>query len=283
MAADLLEHGGEGRRARPRPRVVAVVLTALAVVGAGLLWAERGQDGPAPALLDRAAVLSVRDTPSGVLHVRVEVEGVPRAQLASVDVDLPGGGAVLLPAPGRLTDDGTGLLVVDLLPRCPDALTGLSQAAVSAVVRGPEGAPGRRVRVALDTSGDLSDAVQERCGTVDGVPGLRTSPVALEGPAGQPLRTRVDLSAAISQPVTVVGVRPGPGLETAVRTALPMTLSPGGAPSRLLVDLRLGGCGGSPDTPPYLLVLAGGETVATSVAPEVSAPLAALRPYQCAG
>lgn len=282
MAADLLEHGTERRPARSRPRAVALVVTALAVVGAGALWSQLREQGARPAPLERAAVLSVRDTPAGVLHVRIEVEGVPRARLASVDVDLPGGGVVLLPAPGRLTDDGTGLLVVDLLPRCPQALTGLSQAAVGAVVRDQSGEPGRRVRVDLDTAGELSDAVRARCGTVAGVPELRTSPVALDGPVGEPLRTRVDVSAGVSEPVTLVGVRPGPGLETAVRSALPVTLSPGGAPARLLVDVRLEGCGGSADTPPYLLVLSTGEAVATSVAPQAQPSFDALRPYQCA-
>jgi hypothetical protein len=151
------------------------------------------------------------------------------------------------------------------------------------VVRDSSDAPLRRVRVDLDTSGELSDAVRARCGTVAGVPELRTASVELEGPPGEPLRTRIDVAAGISRPVTVVDVRPGPGLETAVRSALPVTLSPGGAPARLLVDLRLEGCGGSPDTPPYLLVLSSGEAVPTSVAPEAERPLAALRPYQCAG
>ena len=41
--------------------------------------------------------------------------------------------------------------------------------------------------------------------------------------------------------------------------------------------------GGTPETPPYLLVLSTGEVVATSVAPEVQPPLGDLRPYQCAG
>ena len=288
MAADLLEHGAERRPARSRSRAVALAVAALAVVGAGALSGRGHERVPEPpplpgVLVDRAQVLGVRDTLAGALHVRIQVEGVARAQLQSVAVDLPGSAVTLLPAPSRLTDGGTGLLVVDLLPRCPDALGGLSEAAVTAVVRGREDSPPRRVRVGLDTAGELADAVRARCGTVAAARELRTSPVTLDGPAGDPLRTRVDVSAAVSEPVTVVAVRPGPGLETVVRSALPVTLSPGGAPARVLVDLRLEGCGGSPDTPPYLLVLSTGEAVATSVAPEVQPPLAALRPYQCAG
>lgn len=115
------------------------------------------------------------------------------------------------------------------------------------------------------------------------MPELRTSRVELDGPAGDPLRTRVELWAAGTDPVRVVAVRPGPGLETTLRTPLPVEVVPGAAPALARVDLRLGGCGGAPDTPPYLLVLSTGEAVATSVEPEMQPPLDDLRPYQCAG
>lgn len=284
MAPDLLEHGTERAPRRPRARAVALVLAALAVVGLGAL-AARGP-GPLPeprALVDRAHVLSVRETLAGALHVRIGVEGVARGRLEQVAVDLPGSAVALLPVPGRLTDEGTGLLVVDVLPRCPEALEGLPRASLTAVVRDPRGQPRRQVEVDLDTTGALSGAVQARCGTVAGVPELRSSPVELDGPVGDPLRTRVDVSAAVSEPVTVVAVRPGPGLGTTVRSALPVTLSPGGTPASVRVDLRLEGCGGSPDTPPYLLVLSTGEAVAASAAPELAAQLADLHPDQCAG
>lgn len=290
MTADLLEQGQERPAPRTRSRAAAGVLVALAVVGAGAL--QGGDDEPAPgppqeqpragALLERASVLSVRDTLAGRLHVRIGVEGGSRVRLQSVTVDLPGTVLAQLPTPDRLTDDGTGLLVVDLLPRCPEALAGLSRGAVTATVRRRQGEPAEQVRVRLDTGGALADAVQSRCGTVERVPELRTSPVALDGPAGDPLRTRVELAAAGPDPVTVVAVRPGPGLETALRSPLPVVVRPGGPPAVLRVDLRLEGCGGAPDTPPYLLVLSDGEAVATSVAPEVQPPLGALRPYQCA-
>lgn len=288
MPADVLEQGPEQTAGPSRWRAVAVVLAGLAVVAAGALQGrgdERadGTGAPPEVLLGRAGVLSVRETPSGALHVRIGLEGAPRAQLASVAVDLPGSAVTLLPAPGRLTDAGTALLVVDLLPRCPDALAGLRRAAVRADVRARAGTPTRRARVALASAEELADAVSTRCGTVADLPELRTSPVRLDGPAGTPLRTRVHVAAAGREPVTVVAVSPGPGLATTVRTALPLVLLPGRAARSLRVDLRLEGCGGSRDTPPYLLVLSTGEAVATSVAPQAQPPLDALRPYQCAG
>jgi hypothetical protein len=287
MPADVLEQGRERPPAPSRSRVL-VLVAVLAVVAGAALQGRGGDDPPADQvprgpLLERAAVLSVRDTPSGVLHVRIGVEGAARAQLRSVTVDLPGNDLALLPSPDRLTDDGTGLLVVDLLPRCPDALTGLPRGVVTAAVRGQSGTRGRQVQVRLDTDGPLAQAVRARCGTVLRVPGLQTSPVGLDGPAGDPLRTRLEVAASGTTPVTVVAVRPGPGLESTVRTRLPVVLRPGQPPAQLRVDLRLEGCGGAPTTPPYLLVLSTGEAVATSVEPEVQAPLGGLRPYQCAG
>ncbi len=290
MTADVLEQGRERPPTRSRSRLL-VLVAVLAVVAGAALQGRGGDDPPAEQvpqvpqgpLLERAAVLSVRDTPSGVLHVRIGVEGAARARLRSVTVDLPGNDLALLPSPDRLTDDGTGLLVVDLLPRCPDALTGLPRGVVTASVRGQEGARVRQVQVRLDTDGPLARAVQARCGTVLRVPDLRAAPVGLDGPAGDPLRTRLEVAAAGTTPVTVVAVRPGPGLRSTVRTRLPVVLRPGQPPALLRVDLRLEGCGGAPTTPPYLLVLSTGEAVATSVEPEVQAPLAGLRPYQCAG
>ena len=282
MAADLLEHGVERPPRRMRPGAVAAVLVALAVgVVAGL--SGRGA-GPQPRpLVERAHVLSVRETADGALHVHVEVDAAPGSRLESVAVDLPGSGRTLLRAPGSRTGDRTGLVDGDLLPRCPDALAGQAEAAVTAVVRGRGESAGRRVRVGLDTEGPLADAVRARCGTVAGVPELRTSRVELDGPVGDPLRTSVDVAAAASEPVTVVAVRPGLGVETALRSTLPVTLSPGGARARLRVDLRLAGCGGVPDTPPYLLVLSTGEAVGVAAAPEVAAPLAARQPDRCTG
>jgi hypothetical protein len=293
MAVDVLEQGPEPPPTPSRGRTLAVVLTAAAVVGAGALQVRgeapiterepEQQLRPLPrVLLDRAGVLAVRPAPAGVLQLRVGLEGVPRAQLLSVDVELPGSAVVLQPTPDRLTDDGSGLLALDVLPRCPDALPGLSRGAVTAVVRGREGSRVRQVRVRLDTAGAFEDAVRARCGAVAGVPELRTSLVELDGPAADPLRTRVDIATTGTGPVSVVAVRPGPGLRTTVRTVLPLVLTPG-VPVPLRVDLRPGGCGGAPDTPPYLLVLSTGEAVATSVAPEVQPPLDALRPYECAG
>jgi hypothetical protein len=291
MPADVLEHGRERPPGKPRPRTVAVVLAGLAVVAAGVAQGrgdapggDRSANPPrAGVLLERAAVLSVRETTAGVLHVRIGMEGAARARLLSVTVDLPGTALAHLPTPDRLTDDGTGLLVVDLLPRCPGALDGLARGEVTAAVHGQGAASAEQVRVPLVTDGPLADAVRARCGTVARVPELRTSSVGLDGPAGDPLRTRVDVSAAGDEPVTVVAVRPGPGLEVAVRTPLPVVLRPGRRPVTLRVDLRLEGCGGASDTPPFLLVLSTGEVVATSVAAEVLPPLEVLRPYQCAG
>jgi hypothetical protein len=290
MTADVLEQGRERPAPRTRLRAAAGALAALAVVTTGALQGRGDEAAPGPppeqprpgVLLERAAVLSVRDTLAGRLHVRIGVEGAARARLLAVTVDLPGNDLALLPSPDRLTDGGTALLVVDLLPRCPHALTGLPRGVVTAAVRGQEGTPARQVRIPLDTDGDLAQAVQARCGTVVDVPELRTSPVVLDGPAGDPLRTRVEVAAAGPEPVTVVAVRPGPGLATTLRTRLPVVARPGRPPATLRVDLRLEGCGGVLETPPYLLVLSTGEAVATSVAPEVQPPLGALRPYQCA-
>ena len=260
------------------------------VAGALQVRGESPPSDPTPALpplprvlLDRAGVLTVRDAPGGVLHVRVGLEGHPRAQLLSLDVDLPGSAVVLQPTPDRLTDDGEGLLALDVLPRCPTALPGLSQGAVRAVVRGREGSRVRQVRVRLDTGNALAQAVRSRCGDVEGVPHLRTSLVQLDGPAGVPLRTLVEVSASDSARVTVVAVRPGPGLATTVDTPLPLVLEPGGAPVRVRVDLRRGGCGGAPDTPPYVLVLSTGDAIAPSVAPALLPALDALRPFECGG
>ena len=299
MAADVLVQGPErepppGPPARNGARTVLVVLAALAVVAAGALQvrgdppaADRRPEQslrPLPrVLLDRAAVLSTRAQVDGVLALRVGLEGVPGAQLLRLDVDLPGSAVVLRPVPDRLAQDGTARLDLEVLPGCPGALPGVSRGAVHAVVRGREGARVRQVRVRLDTAGSFADAVRARCGAVAGVPELRTSFVQLDGPAADPLATRVSVSAAGTEPVTVVAVRPGPGVRTASRTPLPLRVAPGGAPAVVRVDLRPGGCGGAPDTPPYVLVLSTGESVATSVAPEAQPALDALRPYQCAG
>jgi hypothetical protein len=294
MAADVLQQGPERPPTSPRLRTVAVVLAGLAVVLAGALQVRGDEPAvdrspeeplrPLPrVLLDRAGVLTVRPAAGGVLQLRVGLEGVPGAQLLSLDVELPGSAVVLLPTPDRLADDGTALLALDVLPRCPDALPGVYRGAVNAVVRGRDGARVRQVRVRLDTAGVLADTVRTRCGAVAGVPDLRTSFVELDGPAGEPLRTRVEVSPTGTQPVTVVAVRPGPGLATTVRTRLPLVVTPGAAAASVRVDLRPGGCGGAPDTPPYVLVLSTGEAVATSVAPALQAPLDRLRPYLCAG
>lgn len=293
MVVDVLEQGPERPPSRSRGRTAGLVLAGLAVLVAGVLQV-RGEQGSGPAAqeplrplprvwLDRAAVLSAAPAPGGVLQLQVGLEGVPRAQLLSVDLDLPGSAVVARPVPERLTDDGTAVLAADVLPGCPDALPGLARAAVHAVVRGREGSRVRQVRVRLDTAGPLTEAVRERCGAVSGVPQLRTSFVELDGPAGGPLRTRVDVAPTGTDAVTVVAVRPGPGLRTTVLTPLPLELVPGAAPVPIRVELRPGGCGGAPDTPPYVLVLSTGEAVATSVAPEAQPPLDALRPYQCAG
>lgn len=287
MPVDVLEQGPDAEPTPSRARTVALAVAGLAVVVAGALQvrghAPPEQDAePLPRdLLERASVLSLRPARGGVLHVRVEVLGVPRAALLSTAVELPGSDVVLLPTPDRLTDDGAGLLVLDVLPRCPDAVAGLSRAEVRAVVRGRQGAPAREVRVPLDTAGVLADAVRARCGAGSGRPRLRTTDVVLDGPTGIPLTTRVEVSASDSGPVTVVEVRPGPGLETSTSTPLPVLLSPGDAPVAVRVALRRGGCGGAPDTPPYVLVLSTGDVVAPPVAPEVLPPLDDLRPFPC--
>ena len=283
-----------GPPARAGARTVVAVLASLSVVVAGALQvrgdAPTADQSPEQALrplprdlLDRAAVLSTRAQAGGVLALQVGLEGVPGAQLLSLDVELPGSAIVLRPVPDRLSRDGTARLDLEVLPGCPGALPGLSRSAVNAVVRGREGARVRQVRVRLDTAGALADAVRARCGAVAGVPELRTSFVQLDGPAADPLATRVSVSAAGAEPVTVVAVRPGPGVRTTSRTLLPLVVAPGGAPAVVRVDLRPGGCGGAPDTPPYVLVLSTGEAVATSVAPAAQPVLDALRPYQCAG
>ena len=287
MPVDVLEQGPEAEPTRSRARTAALVVAALALVVAGALQVrgqappERDAEALPRDLLERASVLSLRPARGGVLHLRVEVVGVPRAALLSTAVELPGSDVVLLPTPDRLTDDGAGLLVLDVLPRCPDAVAGLSRAEVRAVVRGRQGAPAREVRVALDTAGELADAVRARCGAGPVRPRLRTTAVALDGPAGTPLTTRVEVSASDSGPVTVVEVRPGPGLDTYASTPLPVLLSPGDPPVAVRVSLGRGGCGGAPDTPPYVLVLSTGEVVAPPVAPEVLPALDALRPFPC--
>lgn len=298
MAADVLVQGPE-REPPPGPpdrvvRTVVAVLAVLAVLVAGALQVRGDAPGtdrspeqalrPLPrVLLDRAVVLVAQAKAGGVLALQVGLEGVPGAQLLSLDVELPGSAVVLRPVPDRLAADGTARLDLDVLPGCPGALPGVSRGAVHAVVRGREGARVRQVRVRLDTAGALADAVRARCGAVAGVPELRTSFVQLDAPAGDPLATRITVSAAGAEPVTVVAVRPGPGVRTTARTPLPLVVSPGGAPAVVRVDLRPGGCGGAPDTPPYVLVLSTGEAVATSIAPEAQPVLDALRPYQCAG
>lgn len=290
MAVDVLEQGPEPPPGRSPGRRLALGLAGVAVVVAGALQV-RGETPaadpvPAPsplprALLDGAGVLTVEPAPGDVLHVRVGLQGFPRAQLVSVQVELPGSAVVVLPAPTRLTDDGEGLLAMDVVPRCPDAVAGLSQGVVRALLRGRDGAGIRQRSVRLDTAGPLERAVRVRCGEVVGVPRLRSTRVALDGPAGAPLRTRVEVSASDAGPVTVVAVRPGPGLAAEPRTPLPLVLEPGEPPVPVLVDLRRGGCGGAPDTPPYVLVLSSGEAVAPSVEPEVVPHLDDLRPFPC--
>ena len=283
MPVDVLEHGPDTGPTPPRARTRALVLAALAVVAVGAVqvsgppW-ERDAQPPPGDPLQAARVLSVRPAPGDVLHVHVEVVGVPRAVLLSTAVDLPGSDVVLLRRPDRLTDDGTALLALDVLPRCPGAVDGLSQAEVRAVVRGRQGAPEQRARVSLGRADELADAVRTRCGAR---PALRTTAVVLDGPRGIPLTTRVEVSASDAGPVTVVAVRPGPGLEASSSTPLPVVLSPGDAAVAVRVDLRRGGCGGAPDTPPYVLVLSTGEVVAPPVAPEVLPLLDALRPFPC--
>lgn len=294
MPVDLLEQGPEQDSPAPsRLRTTAVLGAALAVVVAGALQVRGDEPAGGPpreeqlrplprVWLERAVVLTSRPAADGVLQLGVGLEGVPGAQLLSLEVELPGSAVVLRPTPDRLAGDGTALLSLEVLPRCPEALPGLSRGAVRAAVRGRERGRVRQVRVRLDTAGGFTDAVRSRCGDVAGVPDLRTSLVELAAPGGDALRTAVEASAAGSAAVTVVAVQPGPGLRTTVRTPLPLVVRPGAPPARIRVDLRPGGCGGAPDTPPYVLVLSTGEVVATSVAPEVQRPLDALRPYQCA-
>lgn len=301
VALDVLEQGREpdrpphaGRRSLAARLVVVLAAVALLVVA---VVAEREPPAPLPSsssepllrplprvLLDRATVLDGRERQGGVLSLRVGLEGVPRAQLLNADVELPGSAVVLAPLPDRLEADGTAVLELDVLPRCPEARAGLSQAAVTAVVRGRTGARLRQVRVRLETAGVLSDVVRARCGAVAGVPDVSTSLVRLAGPAQpQALRTRVDVAAAGPEPVTVVAVHPGPGLAATVRTPLPLAVAPGAPAVPLLVDLTPGGCGGAPDTPPYVLVLSTGQTVAAPVEPSVQPLLDGLRPYKCGG
>jgi hypothetical protein len=68
-----------------------------------------------------------------------------------------------------------------------------------------------------------------------------------------------------------------------LRTALPVVLAPGGAPVPIRVDLRLEGCGGSRDTPPYLLVLSSGDAVPVAVAPSCSRRSPACGPTSAQG
>lgn len=286
--------GRRRERRRASPAVVAVAAGALLVTA---VLVGRGNTAPAPSpsgapllrplprvLLERATVVRGREAEDGVLDLQVGVEGVPGAQLLSLDVELPGSAVVLAPLPDRLSADGTAVLDLEVLPRCPQARAGLTRAALTGAVRGREGARVRTVRVRLDTAGFLDDVVRERCGDVPGVPELRTSLVQRAGPAdAKVLRTRVDVAPAGADPVAVIAVHPGPGLVATVRTPLPLALAPGSAAVPLLVDLQPRGCGGAPDTPPYVLVLSTGHTVAPSVEPAVQPLLDRLRPYQCAG
>jgi hypothetical protein len=284
---------------------VAVLVMAVAVLAAGAAstWRLDPARGGGPAgervpgvgagtaeplrplprvILNQASVAAGREVPDGVLRLRIQVEGVPGAQLLSLRVELPGSAVVLAPLPDALSPRGTAQLRLEVLPRCPDAARGLSRAALVAAVRAREGAGVRRVRVRLDTAGFLADAVAARCGPVDGVAALVPPLAQLAEPAGQGLlRTQAALAAAGPAPVNVLAVRPGPGLRVAVRTPLPLVLQPGALPLPLAVDLRPDGCGGAPDTPPYVLVLATGETVAASVEQRLRRQLDLLRPYRC--
>jgi hypothetical protein len=297
VVLDVLEQGREPERpTRDGRRRASLAVAAVALLVAAVL-VGRGTPAPEPSpsaapllrplprvLLERATVVRGREAEDGVLELQVGVEGVPRAQLLSLDVELPGSAVVLAPLPDRLSGDGTAVLDLEVLPQCPQARAGLTRAALTGVVRGREGARVRSVRVRLDTAGFLDDVVRERCGAVPGVPELRTSLVQRAGPAGaEVLSTRVDVAPAGDEPVTVVAVHPGPGLSAQVRTPLPLSLAPGSAAVPLVVDLQPGGCGGAPDTPPYVLVLSTGQTLAPSVGPAVQPLLDRLRPYQCAG
>jgi hypothetical protein len=95
------------------------------------------------------------------------------------------------------------------------------------------------------------------------------------------LRTALTVLAPGAQPVTVLGVEPGPGLRAEVRTPLPLLLEPGAPAVRLVVDLVGKGCGGAPDTPPYLVRLAGGRTGVPSADDALRRRLDAVRPYRC--
>jgi hypothetical protein len=309
VAPDLLAQGREPERAPLTPRAalgllgapgVLVLLTAVAVLAAGAVsaWQLNQPAAVAPAtampaaaapfrplprvVLTQASVVEGREAPDGVLRLRVRVEGVPGARLLSLRVELPGSAVVLAPLPDALSPAGAADLGLDVLPRCPEALSGLARAALVAVVRGREGSPVRQVRVRLDTAGFLVETVRSRCGPGDGRDALVPPLAELTGPAGPGLLpTQVALVAAGRGPVSVLAVRPGPGLSVAVRTPLPLVLQPGAPPSALRVDLRADGCGGAPDTPPYVLVLASGETVAPSVGPLLRRELDVLRPYRC--
>lgn len=300
MACDLLTSGSDREARTPlsllrllsRHELTVLVLSVL-VLAAGVVSLPQPPPTPraatapptAPAVprplprvvLMHAAVAEGREEPDGVLRLRVRVVGLPDARLLSLRVELPGSAVVLGPLPDALSAAGSADVVLDVLPQCPGALAGLSQAGLVAVVRGREGSAARQVRVRLDTGGFLGDVVRARCGT-----GVLAPPLArLTGPAEVGLlRTQIDIAAAGRAPVTVVAVLPGPGLAVTTRTLLPLVVRPG-SPSTLAADLRPDGCGGAPDTPPYVLALATGETVAPSVAPDLRRQLDVLRPYRC--
>lgn len=303
VAVDVLVQGREPERPpRNRPRLrgaraLAVLLAVTAGIAAAAVHLETDHTDPQPepsepqplpplprVLLTRAEVAGGEQGTEGTLRLRVRLEGVPRAQLLSLRAELPGSAVVLSPLPDRLSAAGVAEVRMDVLPTCPEALPGLSQAAVVAAVRGRERSAVRLVRVRLDTAGLLAEAVRDRCGPVAGAPALRASLVELAEPtAADALATRVELAPAGPAAVTVVAVRPGPGLAVDVGTPLPLVLEPSSPPTPLRVDLRPGGCGGAPDTPPYVLVLADGQSVALSVATSARPRLDALRPYVCPG
>lgn len=305
MAGDLLASGSE-REARP-PLVLlrllsrhelAVLVLSVAVLAAGVVsWGRLTPPAPEGAaapptvtaasrplprvVLMQAGVAEGREAPDGVLRLRVRVVGVPGAQLLSLRVELPGSAVVLAPLPDAISAAGSADVVLEVLPQCPEALAGLAQAGLVAVVRGREGSAVRQVRVRLDTDGFLGDLVRSRCGAADGEGRLAPPLARLSGPTGTGLlRTQIGIAAAGRAPVTLVAVLPGPGLAVTTRARLPLVLRPG-SPLTLAVDLRPDGCGGAPDTPPYVLLLSSGETVAPSVAPDLRRELDALRPYRC--